>query len=269
MIGIYRIRNSVNQKIYIGSSKDIEERWYNHKRALRAGRHHSILLQRSWDKHGEESFVFEIVELIQDENQLLILEQTYLDKLNPKLNVGKNSSGGDNLTKHPLRDQIIEKMSIASKKRGKICGDYARKHYQGSGNPNYGNKWSDAQKDTASKRLKIYYENHDGYLLNKTFEEIHGVETALKLRKNISDRAKKRIGKKNPFYGKRHSEEMKNKVSKANKGRKPPNTKWVEINGILYHGLNEASKALSIKIPTIHWRINSKNKKFSNYKYVE
>tara|TARA_Y100000310_G_scaffold230046_1_gene232475 strand:- start:451 stop:654 length:204 start_codon:yes stop_codon:yes gene_type:complete len=38
--GIYEIRNSVNDKIYIGSSIDIEQRWYDHKRKLRNGNHH-------------------------------------------------------------------------------------------------------------------------------------------------------------------------------------------------------------------------------------
>jgi group I intron endonuclease len=80
--GIYRIRNIDNGKFYIGSSKRISRRFYLHKWELRRGDHHSILLQRAWDLHGAEKFVFEIIRFCQ-EGELLSLEQSMLDKLRP------------------------------------------------------------------------------------------------------------------------------------------------------------------------------------------
>ena len=59
--GVYRIFNSISLKSYVGSSIDIEDRWLRHKKDLRAGCHHSIKLQRSWDLHGFEAFIFEIL----------------------------------------------------------------------------------------------------------------------------------------------------------------------------------------------------------------
>jgi predicted GIY-YIG superfamily endonuclease len=50
--GIYYIKNITNNKLYIGSSKDILKRFYEHKRLLRHNKHHSIRLQRAWDKYG-------------------------------------------------------------------------------------------------------------------------------------------------------------------------------------------------------------------------
>jgi hypothetical protein len=76
---IYAIVNTVNGGVYIGSSRRAENRWQNHRKALRAGKHHSCHLQRAWDKHGEEVFRFEIVEEVCDPDQLLVREQDHLD----------------------------------------------------------------------------------------------------------------------------------------------------------------------------------------------
>ena len=81
--GVYKITNIVNGKIYIGSSKDILNRWYQHERNLDEGNHGNAHLQNAWDKYGgKNSFTFEIIEecnpTIQFER-----EQFYLDKLNP------------------------------------------------------------------------------------------------------------------------------------------------------------------------------------------
>lgn len=58
MRGIYYIKNLVNGKKYIGSSKNLTKRLRDHKSALRVGRHHNIHLQRAWNKYGEENFKF-------------------------------------------------------------------------------------------------------------------------------------------------------------------------------------------------------------------
>ncbi len=85
--GVYQIRNIKNNKRYIGSSIDIDSRWYRHKKHLRKGVHHSILLQRAWDKDYEGAFVFEILEYVvqcdlsksEFRKPLLAREQYYKD----------------------------------------------------------------------------------------------------------------------------------------------------------------------------------------------
>lgn len=80
--GIYRIVCTANKKFYLGSSNNLHQRWFEHRGYLRNNRHHSILLQRAWNKYGETSFVFEILEWVLP-MFLLEREQYWLDKLKP------------------------------------------------------------------------------------------------------------------------------------------------------------------------------------------
>ena len=85
--GIYAIVNKVNGKYYLGSAARVGDcpsdsgfyvRWYNHVNTLKAGTHHSILLQRAWNKYGSGSFKFQILEFV-DSEKCIEVEQTYLD----------------------------------------------------------------------------------------------------------------------------------------------------------------------------------------------
>lgn len=77
--GIYSITNKINGKRYIGSSENIKIRWKNHKHFLKFNKSHSPHLQNAWNKYGEDNFIFEVLEYIQDKNELLKVEQYYLD----------------------------------------------------------------------------------------------------------------------------------------------------------------------------------------------
>lgn len=125
MVGIYRIKNLLNNKCYYGSSKNIETRWLKHKNELKKGKHINIILQRAWDKYGGDNFSFEVVEEC-DKKILLEREQYYLD-LNPDYNIGLKSSGGDNLTKNPNKDIIITKMTNSVRDRYKLMTDEEKK----------------------------------------------------------------------------------------------------------------------------------------------
>lgn len=62
MIGIYKIENKINGKVYIGQSINIEQRWYNHEKELNRNSHHNKHLQHAWNKYGKDQFVFAIIE---------------------------------------------------------------------------------------------------------------------------------------------------------------------------------------------------------------
>ena len=77
-IGIYKIVNKINGKYYVGGSKNIDNRWREHKADLRNNAHHNNYLQNSWNKYGEHNFEFTMIEKC-DVLNTLITEQKYLD----------------------------------------------------------------------------------------------------------------------------------------------------------------------------------------------
>ena len=63
MACIYKIVNLINGHLYIGStSRSLKKRKVDHLYHLRRNSHHCAHLQNAWNKYGEESFSFEIVE---------------------------------------------------------------------------------------------------------------------------------------------------------------------------------------------------------------
>lgn len=80
--GVYKITNTVNNKFYIGSSKDIENRWKQHIDALVKKEHGNTHLQNAWNKYGSQNFKFEIIEEC-DPSVQFEREQFYLNELKP------------------------------------------------------------------------------------------------------------------------------------------------------------------------------------------
>jgi len=72
--------NIIDGKRYVGSAKRLVERVSLHKHQLRNNRHHSIHLQRAWNKYGEDVFIFGVIEIINNLTDLIIIEQKYIDK---------------------------------------------------------------------------------------------------------------------------------------------------------------------------------------------
>lgn len=82
--GVYKITCVQTQKYYIGSSKNLLKRIYTHKYDLRKNKHHSPYMQNVYNKYGETSFTYEIIEECEN---YLEREQYYhdlLDCFNPE-----------------------------------------------------------------------------------------------------------------------------------------------------------------------------------------
>lgn len=67
-MGVYQIRNIIDNKVYIGSSYDIASRWTEHQRDLRKNEHKNLHLQNAYNKYGVQNFVYEMLEIIDSGN---------------------------------------------------------------------------------------------------------------------------------------------------------------------------------------------------------
>lgn len=77
---IYKIINLINNKFYVGSTNNHYERFRVHRNRLRGNKHHSKHLQAAWNKYGEESFVFHVIEEIVDASLLRAAEDVWLSE---------------------------------------------------------------------------------------------------------------------------------------------------------------------------------------------
>lgn len=76
-IGIYKIENLINHKVYIGQSIHIERRWQEHCQASS-----NSLIAQAIQKYGKENFSFQILEEVNDIALLNNLESKYIQQFN-------------------------------------------------------------------------------------------------------------------------------------------------------------------------------------------
>ena len=110
--GIYKITNTVTGKFYIGSAVNIKIRWAVHRSQLGANKHHNRHLQNSWNKHGEYSFTFEVLECCEKE-RLIEREQFYIDNEKPAYNISPTAGNSLGVKR---TDETKRKMSEAMKR---------------------------------------------------------------------------------------------------------------------------------------------------------
>jgi group I intron endonuclease len=89
--GVYQVKNSVNGRVFLGSSLNMEGLLNRHRFMLRNNGHTNKELQKDWNELGADKFMFEILEVVQvrvDPNfnlkdELTLLEEIWLEKLQP------------------------------------------------------------------------------------------------------------------------------------------------------------------------------------------
>lgn len=182
--GIYSIKNLVTNTVYIGSTFNLSERKATHFYQLRNGTHCNPYLQRSFLKHGEKNFIFEVL-MYCDKSELRKHEQSFLDLYkSEKIKTYNIRKHVEDNTGYKHTKESIDKIRKTFKERGVNKGEKNGMYgMSGDKNPFY----------------------------NKTHSE--------EMRKSISERNKGKFTKEdNPFFGKHHSEELKKKMSLARSG---------------------------------------------------
>lgn len=88
---IYKITNNVNGHCYIGSSTNYSRRKKRHFEQLKNNNHHSIVLQRAYNKYGIDNFNIKIILKFPyfNKEDILSIEQYYIDRNNSIYNICK------------------------------------------------------------------------------------------------------------------------------------------------------------------------------------
>lgn len=90
-MGVYRITNTVDGKIFIGASKNLKAAYNSNMFQLNGGMHRNKELQAAYSHLGEESFSFDVLDYLEPKQDpgydysedLKVLEEMWIDKLQP------------------------------------------------------------------------------------------------------------------------------------------------------------------------------------------
>lgn len=243
---IYKLVNSVTNGVYIGKTSNLSKRLLRHKSQLRSGRHYSKKLQAIWDgSDGDIGLDIVLIATAANEKQASELELEH-QKQTPKnllLNARIVSSGGDTISKHPKNKEFRElQRELYKKNKGFQDG---RRVGSGKENPNY---------------------RHGKCIPDQQFCKVCGAKVSVL--KDICVSCVK-IGDGNPFYGRSHTKETKEKIAKAQSGKKNyRDCKPYRIGDDVYYALSDGEEKTGIKGTTIRHRIISKNPKYDSYQYL-
>jgi group I intron endonuclease len=228
--GVYKIANKKTGRFYIGSSQNLRRRMKAHFKDLRLGTHSNKFLQRSFVKDGKENFTFEILEICLKE-ECLIKEQAVIDKywdLKPSVLY--------NAIKEVFQEPITIDGETIRTTRGFLRGE--RHHKFGTKNSKELLKaLSDASRKTWSNPEHIRF-------MSESFS-----------------------GKRNPFYGQKHTQESLNKIieTKIKSGYCKPVTATNINTGIVISANSNAELARMIGVTksVINTRTNVNHESFT------
>lgn len=155
VIGVYKITNSVNNKVYVGKSVNVWKRWSTHKRKLLANIHFNTHLQAAVNKYGIEQFTCTVLEScsVNTLNEREIFWIMTLDSRNKNKGYNKVEGGEGGR----LNDSSIAKMkaSLTGRRLSKDTKQKISQALTGKSRPQ-----EVKDKISASKKGEIKSESH-------------------------------------------------------------------------------------------------------------
>jgi group I intron endonuclease len=263
---IYKTTNNINGKFYIGQDSN------NDPEYLGSG----VLLNKAIKKYGRDNFTKEILEICNTREELNEREKYWITELNAKelgYNLADGGVGGNTYTEETrervsnlfkgryVGPETIEKRRQLRKQHPERY-EWNQEQRQRLRESRLGKKMSDETKQKISEKLKLRTKYSEKFLHEQTKDKrgenspMWGKKHSEEVRKKMSISHKKKpvqywLGKKqspesiekrrqaslkfkhteeykqrisgegNPFFGKKHNEEVKKKISDAQKRKTP------------------------------------------------
>ncbi len=205
---IYIISNKINNKKYIGRRKYIGKN-INADRYIGSGKN----LKKAIKKYGIENFEKEILCECSSYKEICSLEKYYIslynaiyDKSFYNLHEGGELSGGNLIKNYSDQEKRIIWDKISKTLMGRKQGKNKKK----------------------SEHMKKMWENFTSEEKNERLKYIAGYNKGRKMSEDQKEKLRERMigkgcGEENPFYGKHHTKEQKEKWSMERKGKIPWN----------------------------------------------
>jgi len=122
-MGIYKITSKLDGKVYVGGTKNLRKRKSGHFSTLKRKVHKNNELQRAYDIYGKENFVFEVLELVEDANNLNEKENYWTNELQSNVEgFGYNKRPVYVDTNLGIRYDEKQKKTISIGRKGKGTG---------------------------------------------------------------------------------------------------------------------------------------------------
>lgn len=212
---IYKIKNKINDKVYIGQTVNGFKNRYCGGRWWKGTDNNHLL--KSVDKYGIENFeIFEIIDIAFSRKELDIKEKVYIlinKSYDTRYGYNKTMGGDGNVATVETRlkiskslveffqdDEVRMKYSKLSFEK---CKKYKENYRKGYSKRSINKKWKDG-----ISRTRIERGLAKG-CLNPMYGKKHSKETI----KKIYDKRPNFKGDKNPFFGKKHDDTTRNKIS--------------------------------------------------------
>jgi group I intron endonuclease len=262
------IVNNLNAHKYIGSAIHFAQRKSEHFRDLDIKNHHSIPLQRAYDKYGKHNLEFRIIEIIEDINQLIPIEQWYLDNWKPEYNVCP-TAGGALGRKHS--EETKRKIS-ASNKGKKWTQEQREKIRLTRLNPSLEEKLRRIEngKRLAKSRIGCHHSEESKRKISKSnigkkcsLEAIEKMRLSHLGKKQSPEHLENRMSK---LRGRKNTEETKIKIRLAQPASKKIDQ--YDLNGNFiksYNSVADAARELNIYRTNIIRHIRNKTKKYKQW----
>lgn len=179
--GVYLI--NINGHKYVGSTTvSFRRRWHNHKMLLRQNKHSNRYLQNAYNKYGESCVAYSILEIITNRDNVSAAEQRHADQIRPECNlriITQSNLG----YKHTPETILLMKQRLTGLKRSPESIENIKKAQTGK-------QISEVTKERIRKAM-----------VGRVFTTEH------KSRLSAAEQ-----GHKNHMYGKRASQETRNKM---------------------------------------------------------
>ena len=153
--GIYKITNTITNDFYIGSSKNMKQRWAVHKCKSSWNKQPNNPMYQDMQKYGVDKFAFEILAEV-EEDKLKEAEQQFIETLKPTYN--NYNAKGLNIERQKKTQKKYEK----TEKRKKAKKEYQKEYQKSEKYKKYQKEYQ--QSDERKEYQKEYYKEYGNQL---------------------------------------------------------------------------------------------------------